>query len=257
MGLILNTSTVIRNLSIGPSSGGISISSGVVTSGLIGYWDMRDSASYSGTGANITDLSGNGNTAVIQNQYYDAQDSGTNDGTNTNGRVFVDTPDHFGLSGGPLTYTVSHWWFDNIYGNAGTSSIGYYSNTLFSMSHINSGFGRSKWTVQAHGTSASGDLVYRGAENNWYNIVLTMDNGVGNVYINGALNTQPYYYGPSISSGTMATTPGGAYLLTSNRGGYSAAAQHNRWAQSSIYNRALTASEVLTNFEALRGNFGI
>lgn len=91
--------------------------------------------------------------------------------------------------------------------------------------------------------------------NTWYNICLIYNNtlGTGTIYINGSfdsINTK--------SSGTF-TSQGNTPFQIGRFGSLTSAAQHynGNVSTTQMYNRALSASEVQQNFNALRGRYGI
>jgi len=82
----------------------------------------------------------------------------------------------------------------------------------------------------------------------WYNIVGTFDGSNVNVYGNGSLLATQSRVG-QLRQYTALETALGRILTSFNLNG--------NIAQVSIYNRALTAQEVLHNFNATKGRFGL
>jgi hypothetical protein len=87
------------------------------------------------------------------------------------------------------------------------------------------------------------------ADGSWKNVAMAFQSGVGNgtrIYINGSLvltttitwqnNTQSLYGGAEVSAGQYAACSGSIF---------------------SLYNRVLSASEVLQNYNATKGRFGL
>jgi hypothetical protein len=87
--------------------------------------------------------------------------------------------------------------------------------------------------------------------NTWYYTAFTMNNGTVNTYVNGAIENANI----SSSNGYVTTfgsvNLGRGFILAGNR--YFVGNMSN----FKIYNRALTATEIQQNFNALRGRFGI
>jgi hypothetical protein len=88
--------------------------------------------------------------------------------------------------------------------------------------------------------------------NAWYNLVITYSNSLAIAYVNG------------VSVGTSATTwsaPGAntfmALMATDTTNMGTGAYASGSLGAFMVYNRALTADEVATNFNALRGRYGI
>ena len=67
MAINFRSNTIIRNLSIGPLSGGSGINLPIDTNNLLMYYDVGNTSSYSGTGNTINDLSGNNITGTLNN----------------------------------------------------------------------------------------------------------------------------------------------------------------------------------------------
>ena len=87
--------------------------------------------------------------------------------------------------------------------------------------------------------------------NVWYNIVGVYDNIGLKTYVNGSLNDSANDAGKSISSsGNMNITIGAQDSV-------SGGPFPGRIANTSIYNRALSAAEVSQNYEALKGRYGL
>jgi len=88
--------------------------------------------------------------------------------------------------------------------------------------------------------------------NTWYYISSTWDKNTGEmkIYINGQLDATRLNVTNSIFNSNRQLSIG------SEDGGYAQAISKNI-AQVAIYNRALTASEVLQNYNALKGRFGL
>jgi hypothetical protein len=81
--------------------------------------------------------------------------------------------------------------------------------------------------------------------NTWYNLTVTKSSTVYNLYTNGVFSL-------SVSGFDLSLTQ---YNL--GRRGNAEWYANGRIAQSLIYNKALSASEVSQNFNALRGRFGL
>jgi len=78
--------------------------------------------------------------------------------------------------------------------------------------------------------------------NDWFNAVV-VSSGDGNflVYINGVLQG-------TLSDSYNPTSGNGSLILRKDT--------NINWAQTALYDRALTASEVLQNFNALKSRYG-
>jgi hypothetical protein len=144
---------------------------------------------------------------------------------------------------------VSFWV--QILGSLGTNEI--VVGSIFDDNRLylgkNSGNWRFGWGGTTWNSSFSGSLV--SVTSNWTNYTFNVINGTATLFINSI---------QSISQTDTTVTlqnvlPIGGYfrngLFSSSTSGA------NRIAQVSIYNRALTASEIQQNFNALRSRYGI
>ena len=86
------------------------------------------------------------------------------------------------------------------------------------------------------------------SSNVWYNLVLTYDQSFIKGYVNGVLDVN--------SAKTGLPNWGGAVRLGYTTGGEDAPSVTNI-AVAQIYNRALTATEVIQNFQATKSRFGL
>jgi hypothetical protein len=105
------------------------------------------------------------------------------------------------------------------------------------------------WTV-----GASGAQINQGS---WYQIVVTRNGNVFTPYINGVNvgtgSTRAYTAFPSVSNDLQI---GAAANVAAGVGDFIYYSKSSI-ANMKMYNRALSASEVMQNFQALRGRFGI
>jgi len=86
--------------------------------------------------------------------------------------------------------------------------------------------------------------------NTWYNIVITYDGLQPKIYLNGQLNAS------TNASGTLKTTDSDN-LKIGGYGGNPGLPLNGYSNGLMLYNRALTATEVLQNFNAQKGRFGL
>jgi hypothetical protein len=256
------TLNVRRNSITGPIIGSSPIILGnsyytgsIVSSGLILYYDAGTPISYSGSGATWTDLSSAVNTGTLQNSptfSYDAGGSFIFNGTNN--EVTTTT-----LYTNPQTFSIGAWFKTS--SASGKKIIGFESSQT--------GTGSASYDRQIY-VGSDGKLyfgVFDGAaaryatstftynDNNWYYVVGTYGN-------NGTTMTL-YVNGASVATGTASAAQNynGYWRIA----GYRAAT----WTNASdgyfpgsigaahVYNVGLTASQVLQNFNAHRGRFGV
>lgn len=214
----------------------------VVTTNLVMNLDASNPSSYSGSGTTWTDISGSSNNGTLVN-------SPTFNTANGGSIVFDGTDDHVTTSLLPTKteFTISVWvkLSETLSGDnlcvddgAGYLGLGFYDNSnkiRMSAFDASSKFAESTNTINT---------------NQIYNFVGTYK-GNDNVklYINGSFDSQS---GAALSvTGIGAnTTP---LKLFKNGSFY---AKGNLY-QILLYSRAITASEVLQNFNATKSKFGL
>ena len=143
----------------------------------------------------------------------------------------------------------------------GPGSTGGASNTIYnSLFGINSGNRRilvasSANTGQTEGTI----LVQMGGSNYfstsltvtnvWNNVVYTFSPNIATLYINGIIQTT--------QSNSSVTFPDANIYLGAYNNPITAYAMKGNIAQTSVYNRSLSLSEVLQNYNASKRKFGL
>jgi hypothetical protein len=218
-----------------------------VTNGLVLALDAADTNSYRGSGTTWSDLSGNNNTGTLTNG---PTFSNVNQGT----IVFDGTDDYValptsGLAFGTGQFTIEAWVYSTsavtynyIYATQSSNVSGfltlYYQNTFgFSLADFNG----SVRVTTTHQTAVS--------LNTWYHVIgLRNSSNQYVVYVNGVTST-------SNNSSTLSIT------TADPRIGINPATNGERWAGRistvKLYNRALTATEVLQNYNATKTRFGL
>jgi hypothetical protein len=222
----------------------------LVSSGLVLNLDASNATSYSGTGTTWTDLSGNGNTGTLVNGAgYLALNGGTItfDGIND----MVTCEDSVSLSQ-TTSVTVTTW----IYATGSTNSCGIitkgpsgaadYDYMLYVTVNSTAIVGYKKndeGVAQAVGSY----IVPGGLIGKWTQIAYSISGGtVANLWVNG------------ISVSTTTFTSGirdSSNLLNIGFGFQNAFPGHI--AQVLIYNRGLSASEMLQNYNTTKTKFGL
>lgn len=222
----------------------------IVTSGLVLHLDAADPSSYLSPGTVWRDLSGRGNNGTLTNgPIFSAANGGSIvfDGTND----YVRTTSLL-LTGNETNLTLSCW-----YKPENTNTI----RCIVSIGNEANGTRRMilqrNANIEANGyfadfTSSNSVL----STNSWCNISivytsLTLSSGI-KLYFNGKEISGYVSSGTSLNvfTNTICTICGtNATVPTDNAAG--------NIAQASIYNRALTASEIAQNFQATRGRFGL
>jgi hypothetical protein len=229
----------------------------IAESGLVLALDAGNSKSYPTTGTTWTDLSGRGNTGTLTNgPTYSSANGGSLVFDGVNDYVSVGTsPNSMNFSSGS---TISVWVkvLSNI------SGFGSANDTVLSKWWDGSARG---FNITASSDSAS--IVYR-PSNSGVDISLTYTPGASFFsnwnflsFVNSSLRIDMYSNGLLVDflerndtfiRNNSADLRVGRYTHT-GLNGYS----NSQVSNVSIYNRALTASEIQQNYNALRGRFGI
>jgi hypothetical protein len=219
----------------------------IVTSGLTVWLDAADGNSYPGSGTTWTDLTRNGSNATLQNgtsfvsssiknMYFDGTDDYISITSNTNTRL------------ANTQQTISFWVLVRSVGPNGYAEL--YSVTNASRTGI-------KWLDGAIGMDANGDFYnvivnVTTGYNVWMNITCMIDRSATTFYVykNGVYAGQDTFTSYSATSTSVAM---GANFLTGNGGDY----MKGSMANVIIYNRLLSATEVLQNYNAQKSRFGL
>ena len=212
----------------------------IVENGLVLCLDAANKRSYPGTGTTWTDLSGNGNNGTLTNgPTFSAGNQGSIVFDGTNDYVPIGTSGFpFGSSAG----TLSGWAKTN------TISSGYiwivsYGTALGSQSRF-LGINSSTYLFGGYGDDINASGV---PLNTWFNMVGVYDGTNAFLYINGNLVS-----GPTAKS--WNTIANNAQLGRQTNGGEY---WNGNISQVQVYNRALSATEVLQNYNATKSRFGI
>jgi uncharacterized protein (TIGR02145 family) len=220
--------------------------SSIISSGLVLHLDAGIASSYPGSGTTWTDLSGTNNHGTLENgPTYSSANGGSIvfDGVNDRISAF---PTQISGTG---SKTISLWIKINTSsrtGIAGTRSLAEW------------GWG---FSVNRNGTGSLAFYDTRGSElyvaaglgtNIWYHVSVTYDDSrIVTLYVNGlqvGISSTPF-------AALNASTFNG---VIGNEDEYTNPFYHpfkGNIAQVTIYNRALTAAEVLENYNALRPRF--
>jgi hypothetical protein len=213
------------------------------------YVDAANIKSYPGSGTTWFDMSGNGNTGTLVNGVaYDAANNGSITFDGTTGYVTCGT----GLAqSGSWTLTA----FAKFSNTTAQVILGRTEGGPSFAQNYNIYTQTSKFRV---GTSSDS---YRSAVSNttmiintWYYVTGVYDSvtKILSIYVNGTFESSA-----AALTGTPPTA-GAQYVILGASDGLAAANKMTgNISNASIYNRALTAAEIVQNFNALRGRFGI
>ena len=217
----------------------------IVDSSLVLWLDAQQPGSYPGTGATWTDLSGNSNNATLSGTYTYNQ---TSINFISSGKGLVNyASSNLSLITSSTGVTVSIW--------TRVSSIpnGSY-NRLFSVGDYPS----QNYYLEFNGVTLGTLLSFVGGSSlvtnqvlstgTWYNIVQTYDGSLNSIYINGILSKSVG------ANGSISTTTTYLGIFSDPTVGSSTPGEVSIF---SMYKRALSAAEISTNFNALRGRYNV
>ena len=231
----------------------------IVTSGLVLYLDAANYLSYTSGSTTWNDLSGNNNSGSLVN-------GPTFSSTNAGSIVFDGTNDYVGLGTPSVlnitsSLTINTWvnltafpvnenatMYEKGYDNINDQTFLRFNNQS-SINAIDCGtYGGNNYLTRLTLTGSYANLITTGS---WNNITGQYDGSSWNLYVNGTLLSQTITnQGPKPS--TSPVSIGAAYIST----GYFRFL-NGRVASTQIYSRALTASEVLQNYNATKARFGL
>ena len=219
----------------------------LTTDGLVLYYDPSSASSYPGSGTTITDLSGNGRSGTMSNITYTSPYF-TYNGSSSQ----IAIADNELLEPGSGDWTMEVWVNQSVAGNdvvlgkfpAGGATVSYSIRTT----------GTSYYAQLASSSGYQNSTTHAGTIGTWYQIVY--------VFTNVAANTlQTFVNGSSIGSvahslASILDTTTGLYIGAYNNGEYP------QWFDGKIgitrlYNRSLTSSEVLNNYNADKSKYGL
>jgi hypothetical protein len=228
--------------------GGVSIDGGtqliapvsfsIVTTGLILHLDAGNASSYPGSGTTWTDLSPSAKDGTITGATYSAADGGALSFTSTNKVEVTSASAIWGLSNN----ITSEVWY--------TSTN--YQPQLMSTGVSNRGFNFGRFTTNPTKfkvTKYNVVDIYKGdipQNTNWHQAVVTFSSTAGvNVYVDGILS-ESLANNNNLATGTRLT-------IGQAESGY----HSGNISIVRMYNVALSASQVLQNFNANRSRYGI
>lgn len=219
----------------------IAYNSSIVTNGLVLCVDAGNQRSYSGTGTQWNDAISSGYNFILTNgPTYSSSNLGffTFDGVND----FAVASNNTALD--TQTPTVEVWIKTNALSQNGFWFEKGSVNTQYALFQEGTSIVWRQASLSQYTTTAS----YL-STSNWAQIVGTYTSGDRKTYINGTLVTS------DAQTGTVLTNTSGMYIGAYGTGtGYF---YNGNLSIVRVYNRVLSAAEVLQNFNAQRGRYGI
>ncbi len=226
----------------------IAYNTSVVRSGLVLHLDAANRKSYTGSGTMWDDLSGNANNVTLTN--------GVAYNSNENGSLSFDgVDDHADFFAPNLSTTTTVEMFVNLGASyAGKMFFGWATYDVYCPSgHI----GYNTANSDCYGINAT-TVTSLGLVNKWAHYVFEMRSDVSytnnKIYINGVQQTLSQILGAE-NVATRTFNSGNGRIA-----GWRADLQYKMIMNCSlfkVYNRALSATEINQNFNALRGRYGV
>jgi hypothetical protein len=225
-------------------------------SSVTNYYPVTTTAKTRGT--TWTDLTGNSNSGTLTN-------GPTYNSSNAGSLVFDGSNDYIVLNNtnignfGTNNFTVSIWC-KPASGSAGSRGViskyePHSSNGSGWFMFNTDGQIFTRITQDISAPLESSEITASVSGNAWYNFTITRDTNKFSLFINGQLyqqNTTTNIINCSNSSTTLSI--GSGYRYTSGATGYY---YSGNVSSTLIYDKALTATEVQQNFNALRSRFGV
>jgi hypothetical protein len=231
----------------------ISYNPRIVTDGLVLALDAGNPKSYPGSGTTSTDLSGNVNNGSLENGVgYNSSNGGSLSFDGVDDYVdFTSEPDLNGKS-----FSAGCWFKTTdadmrLIQNCSTGGFG--TKNGFQVSVTSSTFSNTGVTDSSGNSvqfSSVSSTPY--TDGNWHFICLTFNTSTGTaeLYLDGIFSAD------GTDSGLIGANMNGVGLEI-GRANSSTQYLNGNISYASIYNRALTASEIQQNFNATRSRFGI
>jgi hypothetical protein len=222
----------------------------IVTTGLVLNLDAGNTSSYPGSGTTWTDLIGGNNATLTNGPTYSGANGGSIvfDGSNDYANIGVGK----GVNQFSADFTVSAWVMADSTGSTFGNIIGdYYTNSISTTNEwqlmMNNGAQISFYRV---GTGSIFNIASGYSANTWINVVVSR---IGSTII---LYTNSNSIATATNSDIFGTATGNFNIGID--GNNTVEPFKGKIANVLIYkNKGLSASEVLQNFNALRGRYGI
>ena len=226
----------------------------LTTNGLVLYYDPSSISSYPGSGTTITDLSGNGRNGIMSNITHTSPYF-TYNGSSSQ----IAIADNALLEPGSGDWTVEVWVNQAVSGNdvvlgkfnAGglSANVGYSIRTTGTSFYAQYGSGAGSGA-----TLIQNSTTHVGTIGTWYQIVYVFTNVAANTFETFVNGSSIGSVGHSLASILNTTT--GLYIGSYNNGEYP------QWFDGKIgitrlYNRALTSTEVLNNYNTDKSKYGL
>jgi hypothetical protein len=224
----------------------------VVTSNLILHYDPSNTSSYSGTGTTITDLSGGGRNGTMSNITHTSPYF-TYNGTSSQ----ISIPDDVVLEPGTGDFTVEAWIYHSVITGSQRTFISKTDNggeaNDWSYGLRTNAAGATYLEI-GNGTTSVTSPSYNVSTGQWYQVVGVWTNVASNsiaLYINGVSQ------GSNSHSFTSVKNSINPIYLGNYNGNEFQQSFNGRMGITRLYNKSLSSSEVLQNFNTSKSKYGL
>lgn len=221
----------------------------IVTDGLVFAVDAANTKSYPGSGTTWSDLSGNGNNSTLINgPTYNSANGGSIvfDGVND----FARPTTALNITGGAGTAQTYDIWF-----NADSLAS---SQALFgwdSYNYVGVFATTGETFIATNGDNSIGDFTTTptASAGTWHNVIIVFDQGTAyKLWLNGVS------YGSAVTTDTSPVSTERALIGARYATGTTIDFYFNgKISNVKAYNRELTSTETLQNYNALKSRFGL
>jgi hypothetical protein len=229
----------------------------ITTDGLVLCLDAGNPLSYPGSGTVWSDLSGNGNNGMLVN--------GVGYNSNNGGSLVFDGSNGYGSASGYSSLNnpyATHEVFiklNNPFNSVLNFILARASNSIGTFTLRKNSNNLLDFVMRVSDNNLAYTTTFNQPINtNWMHLVATYDGVILSLYFNGLLdNTSSLASGP-LNTGTLYI-PGNGYGITIavNNNLFGGTFLNCNIGVVRIYNRALSANEVLQNYKALKGRYGL
>jgi hypothetical protein len=232
----LSSTEILQNYNV--SKARYNVVENIISNGLVLNYDASNPSSYVGTGVTINNVAGVGSTGILTNGPTFSQLNGGIiyfDGSNDYIQIINEIP--------PLSTFTIDLWVNSAVPADGHRIIfdGYYTFRVSILS--------GKYMVGAgDGTNWINFYLYSARNpiyNTWEHICWTWDGSKSKLYLNGVFEAEQ-------SSAAFSTVTREIRLAGFVQGGYN---WNGKLSTSKIYNRALSSTEVLQNYNATKNRY--
>jgi hypothetical protein len=222
---------------------GFSRGPSIVKDGLVLYLDAANQKSYPGSGTTWNDLSGNGNNGTLLNGVGF-------DGANLGSLVFDEVDDYITVNNFNVNNSITvEGWF-NVKKSSWAPIIGNWNSTGNGDSWLLTKNSSNIMSFYVRFNASTGDVI---------NDTQTTTNGVWQQYVGvfNNFNLSLYKNGFLVNSKTTTSNTLHQNSLEIWLGRFSSFYFQGNIGNCKVYNRALTPQEILQNYNATKGRYGL